>query len=71
MIGRPVARELLHRRQLHALRRVVDELFLRPAGCGDAAAEVVQILVRNIYVKGADCAAFGLRLIGDGRWSRG
>jgi hypothetical protein len=70
IVGRPVAGERLQRRQLHALGAVGNELCRRPPRRGYPAAEVVQVLLRNIYVIGADCAVFGLRLIGGGRWGR-
>ena len=54
VVGRPVAGELLHRRQLHALRPVVDELLAGPASRGDAPAQVVELLVRNLDVERAN-----------------
>jgi predicted ATPase len=53
-IARPVARELLDRRQLHALRAIIDELLARQAGRREASTEVLQSLVRNVYVERAD-----------------
>jgi hypothetical protein len=41
VVSRPVARELLQRRQLHALRPICDELLAGPPRRGDPAAEVV------------------------------
>ena len=40
--GRPVVRESLHRRQLHALRRIRDGLLLGPLRGADASTEVGQ-----------------------------
>ena len=42
VVGRPVPRERLHRRQLHALRAIVDQLLGGPPHGGDAAAQVLQ-----------------------------
>src|SRR5262249_19972042 len=58
----PVAHELAARRELHALRGVRDRLLLRPAGGVDAAAELVELLPRNVDLEGTDC-----RLGGGGR----
>ena len=51
--GRPVAGELLNRRQLHALRPVVDQLFAGQARRGDAPPEVGDRLVRHVHPEGA------------------
>ena len=59
VVGRPVARERLERLELDALRAVRDELLGRPARRGDAAAEVGQLVVRNVDVEGADDVLFG------------
>jgi hypothetical protein len=44
VLGRPVASELTQRRQLHALRPILDELLGRQAGRRDALAEVGEYL---------------------------
>ena len=49
VVGRPVARELLHGRELHALRVVVDRLALGPPGGADAPAQF-----RNLRLIEAD-----------------
>ena len=54
VVGRPVARELLHRRQLHALRRIGDGLLFGPARRGDALPEVDERLFRHLEAEGAD-----------------
>ena len=54
VLGRPVARERLHRRQLHALRRIGDELLAWPARRVDAPAQVSDLLVRNLDAEGAN-----------------
>ena len=51
VVGRPVARELLQRRQLHALRPVCDELLGGPARRLDAPAQVVELLFGNLDVE--------------------
>src|SRR5438128_6591136 len=52
VVRRPVARQLLNRRQLHALRPISDELFAGPARPRNASTEVVQGLVRNLNLEG-------------------
>jgi hypothetical protein len=62
VVARPVAAELLDRRQLHALRAIRDQLLAGPAHRGDAAAQVVQRLARDVDVEGANRGgARGLR----------
>ena len=39
IIGRPLARQLLQHRQLHALRPIVDQLLMRPARRRDARTQ--------------------------------
>ena len=66
VLAAPVARERLHRRELHALRLVRDGLLLGPARGRDAPAEVVQLLLGDIDLEGADlCGTRGL-IGGDG-----
>ena len=43
VVGRPVARELLHGRERHALRVVVDRLALGPPGRLDAPAQLGEL----------------------------
>src|SRR5262249_36446987 len=45
---RPVACELLGRRERHALRCVRDRLFFGPAGRLDASAEVDELLLGEV-----------------------
>ena len=54
VIGRPVAGELLDRRQLHALRPVFDQLLGGPARRRDAPPQVGQVLVRHMHLERAD-----------------
>ena len=54
VVGRPVAGELLHRRELHALRPVFYELLAGPARRRDAPAQVVDLLLWNLDVEGSD-----------------
>ena len=56
VVRRPVARELLHRRELHALRLVRDRLLVGPARRRDAAVQVGERLVGEFDVEGADRA---------------
>ena len=60
---RPVARERLERRQLHALRRVVHELLAGPARRRDAPAQVVELLFRHIDAEGADLGSVSTVLV--------
>src|SRR5262249_34323221 len=62
VIGRPVARELLVRRQLHALRPIGDQLPGGPTRRGDAPAQVDDCLFGNVDVEGTDygCGFGGL-----------
>ena len=46
VLGRPVAREVLYRRQLHTLRPIGDEFPGRPARRIDAAAQLVDLALR-------------------------
>ena len=48
VVRRPVAREVLERRERHALRRVRDGLLLRPPRGLNAPAEIVNRLLGNI-----------------------
>ena len=65
VLGRPVAGELLNRRELHALRPVLDELLAGQARRLDAAAQVVDLVLWNLDVEGSDlgcglyCATHG------------
>ena len=54
VLGRPVTSELLHRRQLDALRPVSDELLAGPARRGDAPAQIVHLLLWNPQEEGPD-----------------
>ena len=59
VLGRPVAGELLDRRQLHALRPIGDEFLARKACHGDAAAEIVDVRVWHVDDERADGGALG------------
>ena len=48
VVVRPVPGELLDRRQLHALRPIVDELLAWQSRRRDAPAEVVDLLIRYV-----------------------
>ena len=50
----PVLREFLHHFERNALGLIRDGLLLGPVGGRDASAEVVQCLVRDVDVEGAD-----------------
>ena len=59
VLGRPVAGERLQRRQLHALRPVGDELLGGPARRLDPAAQLSELLLRNLDLERADGCCFG------------
>src|SRR5215813_818933 len=59
VIGRPIAREFLRRRELHALRLISDVFPLRPLRRVDAPAEVVERLLWDVDAEGADCGWVG------------
>ena len=63
VFGRPVAGELLRRRQLHTLRPIGDEFLGRPASRIDAAAQFFDLALRNFDSERADP---GLRARGRG-----
>src|ERR671916_2136188 len=50
----PVACELLHRGELHALGLIRDGLLFGPLRVRDAATEVQELLFRNVDAEGAD-----------------
>ena len=61
VLGRPVAGELLHRRQLHALRPICDQLLVGPARCGDASPQLRELFVRDVDSKRSDAGRLGCR----------
>ena len=54
VVRRPVARELLHRRQLHALRLVRNNFLVRPPRGGHAAFQIRERLVWKMDTEGLD-----------------
>ena len=62
VIGRPVAGELPHRRERHALRLICDRLPVGPAGGQHALPEVDECCFRNVDAEGSDGAGGDLRL---------
>jgi hypothetical protein len=54
VVGRPVARERLQCRQLHALRPIFDELLAGPVSRGYAPTHLGQLLFWDIDVEGTD-----------------
>ena len=54
VVGRPVASERLHRRELHALGPVVHQFARRPPHRGDATPEIVQGVLRHVHLERAD-----------------
>ena len=51
VVGRPIARECLSRRELHALRRIRDRFSLRPLRRLDAPAQLGKFRFRNTHTK--------------------
>ena len=65
VVGRPVARELLHHREPHALRVVADRLALGPPGRVDAPPQVGELLLRKTDLKRPDS---GWPSVGPATW---
>ena len=59
VLVRPILRELLHRRELHALRCVRDLFALRPFGCRDAIAQVDEVGLRGLEMKRTNSGVVG------------
>ena len=59
VLRRPIAREGLHRRELHALRCVRDRFPFGPPGRVDAPAQFEQFRFRNIHLKRANRGPVG------------
>ena len=57
VLGRPIARELLNRRELHALRVIRDGFPLGPSRRRDAPAQFVDVRLRKVDGDGADRVA--------------
>ncbi len=62
VIGRPIVRELLHRRELDALSRITDRLPLRPFSRDDPPTEVCKSLLRYVDVKWTYCLLVDVRV---------
>ncbi len=57
VIGLPVADQRLHRREPHALRLISNDLLVRPPACGEATAQINQVLLRHIDTERTNCIA--------------
>ena len=57
---RPIAGELLHRRERHALRVISDGFLFGPARRVDALPQVDEVLFRHVDAEGADGVAGGV-----------
>src|SRR5260370_24614391 len=55
ILCRPIARELLYGRELHALRRIRDRFSFRPLGGVDASAQFAKFRFRNVHMKRTNC----------------
>src|SRR5579863_3175933 len=51
---RPILRELLHRRKLHALRCIRDGFAFRPTCRLDASAQIDELRFRHMHTKWTD-----------------
>ena len=58
VICRPIGRELAHRRELHALRRIRYRFPLGPLCRGDPPAEIGESLIGGMKLEGADRVVF-------------
>src|SRR3954451_8264267 len=54
VVGRPIARELLQRCQLHALRPICDELLAWPPRGRDASTQVLELRLGSLDREWAD-----------------
>ncbi len=61
IIRRPIARDFLHRRELHALRFIRDRFPVRPSCRVDAPAQIDERLFRNVDAEGVDVLTRGGR----------
>ena len=59
VLGRPVASQVLHERERHALRVVLDGLLLGEARRGDARAQVLEVRLGNLDLERPNCLAGG------------
>jgi hypothetical protein len=57
LVGRPVAAELLNRRQLNALRPIGDEFLGGPAHRDDAPPKAGDFFVEPVDPEGTDCGS--------------
>jgi hypothetical protein len=71
VVGRPVTRQLLHRLELHALRRIADGLSFWSLGRHDASTEVVQLLFGDIHAEGDGSRGRRRALLRQWSWSAG
>jgi len=69
VLGREVAGDLPQRRQLHALRPILDELLGGPACRREAPAEIIKLGLRCAVGEGSDGAVLGGCFSGAGRTS--
>ena len=63
VICRPIARECLNRRELHALRCIRDRFPFRPLCRVDAPAQFGQFRFRNIHMKRTNSGLITARLL--------
>ena len=69
VLGRPVARERLHRRQLHALRPIIDGLLARASASRRGAGGGRRGPPADLDAEGADGGRGGVLRGVAGRWS--
>src|SRR6185295_239206 len=51
----PIVGEFLHRRELDALRRIFNQFLLRPLGCRDPPAQILETILRYVDVEWTYC----------------
>ena len=65
VIRSPVACELLHHRDRHALRIVGNRLPLRPPCCDDSPTQLGELRLGKIDLKRTNCGLIAVRLLPD------
>ena len=63
VFGRPIAREFLNRRELHALRCIRDRFPFRPLRRVDAPAQFGKFRFRNVHMKWTDRGLIAARVL--------
>src|SRR5881398_1467859 len=67
VLSRPIPRECLNRRELYALRCILDRFAFRPLGCVDAPAQFSELRFRNIHMERTKGSLIATRLVRAGK----